>query len=351
MKIAIDVSPLQSGHKIRGVGFYLERLKKSLLENFSEHTYIFFTQKEPLTQSVDIVHYPYFDPFFPTLPLRNKYKTVVTVHDLTPLVFPNHFPAGVKGNIQWQLQKFKLKQADAIIADSIASKSDIIKIAGIHTDKVSVVYLAADKVFKNYKISDAKKQALIKKYSLPEKFVLYVGDITWNKNIPRLVQAIQQTDIPLVMVGKALAQKDFDITNPWNKDLITFNKQIENSESIKVLGFVPTKDLVDLYNIASLFVFPSVYEGFGLPVIEAMQSGLPVVTSREGSLSEVAGDAAEYVDSYNPANIAEGISKVYQSKNIQEDLSKKGIEQSKNFNWKKTARETIQVYKNVLERS
>src|SRR5260221_14616440 len=102
MKIAIDVSPLESGHKIRGVGFYLSYLKKALTDYFPENDYIFFKKNEPIDSSVDVVHYPYFDPFFLTLPFIKKHKTVVTVHDLTPLVFPKHFPAGLKGQLRWQ---------------------------------------------------------------------------------------------------------------------------------------------------------------------------------------------------------------------------------------------------------
>ena len=122
MKIAIDISPLQSGHKVRGVGFYLTYLKKALLTYYPDNDYTFFHQGEEIDKSVDLVHYPYFDPFFMTLPLIKKRKTVVTVHDLTPLVFPEHFPAGMKGNLRWQLQKYNLRHVDGIIADSEASK-------------------------------------------------------------------------------------------------------------------------------------------------------------------------------------------------------------------------------------
>src|SRR6266498_267897 len=101
MKIAIDVSPLQTGHKVRGVGFYLKHLKKSLLHYYPENQYIFFSHGAKLDKTIDVVHYPYFDPFFLTLPILKKHKIVVTVHDLTPLVFPQHFPAGLKGKFKW----------------------------------------------------------------------------------------------------------------------------------------------------------------------------------------------------------------------------------------------------------
>src|SRR6266576_1073935 len=114
MRIAIDVSPLKSGHKVRGVGFYLTYLKKALLEFYPDNEYFFFEKGQEINKSVDVVHYPCFDPFFHTLPFFKKYKTVVTVHDLTPLVFPQHFPAGIKGTLQWQLQRLNLQKVDGI---------------------------------------------------------------------------------------------------------------------------------------------------------------------------------------------------------------------------------------------
>lgn len=346
MKIAIDISPLQTGHKVRGVGFYLENLKKSLLQNFPEYDYIFFSRGANLDKTIDVVHYPYFDPFFLTLPFFKHHKIVVTVHDLTPLVFPKHFPAGVKGKFKWELQKFNLQRADAIITDSIASKKDIIKIAGISEEKISVAYLAAGEDFKKVEHRSLKIDGIRKKYNLPDKFALYVGDVTWNKNLPRLLKAIKKSNIPLVMVGKALVEKKFDKENVWNKNLKEVQELVDNT--ILRLGFVPTEDLVILYNAATVFVMPSIYEGFGLPVLEAMQSGCPVITTHGGSLKEVAKDAAYVVDEYDIDSIANGITQVFQSSSLQKELSIKGLHQAKKFNWKKTAEETVSVYKKVL---
>jgi len=113
MKIAIDVSPLQTGHKVRGVGFYLEHLKDALVKYFPDNEYVFFERGENLPRDIDLVHFPYFEPFFLALPLYKKFKTVVTVHDLTPIVFPNAFPRGIKGEIKWQMQRYALRRADA----------------------------------------------------------------------------------------------------------------------------------------------------------------------------------------------------------------------------------------------
>lgn len=348
MKVAIDISPLQSGHKVRGVGFYLTYLKKAL-EQESKTDFTFFTKRQDVSKDVNIVHYPYFEPFFVTLPFLEQYKRIITVHDLTPLVFPQHFPAGIKGNLSWQIQRLSLIRSDGIITDSLSSKKDIVKYTGISENKVHSVYLAAGEEFTRLKIEDLRLKKIREKYKLPDKFVLYVGDVTWNKNLPRLVQAIKQLKLPFVMVGKSLTQKDFDKTNPWNRDLIEVQQLTENDKNFIKLGFIPTEDLVALYNTATVFVFPSLYEGFGLPILEAMQCGCPVITTREGSLPEVAGEAAYYVDAYDIKNIAEGISEVFHSNKLQNQLLEKGLDQAKKFNWKKTAEETIAVYKKVLD--
>jgi glycosyltransferase involved in cell wall biosynthesis len=345
MKIAIDISPLSSGHKIRGTGFYLQHLKDALSKYFPEHDYTFFQNGDLLPDKIDIVHYPYFDPFFLTLPFNKKYKTVVTVHDLTPIVFSEHFPAGLKGNIKWQFQKFNLQKVDGILTDSNASKKDIIKIVGFSEEKVDVAYLAAGEEFKKVEKRELRVESLRKEYNLPEKFVLYVGDVTWNKNLPRLLKAVQKVNVPLVMVGKSLSSKNFDHSNKWNSDLVEVQMLAEQNKNVHILGFVPTEDLVTLYNLATMFVFPSVYEGFGLPIVEAMQSGCPVIITREGCMPEVGGDAAFYFDGYDTDSLIDAISQVYHSEKLQKELAEKGLKQAEKFNWKKTAEETINAYR------
>jgi len=349
MKIAIDVSPLQTGHKVRGVGFYLEHLRKALLDYHPENEYTFFTRGEKLPDNIDVVHFPYFEPFFLALPIYNRFKTVVTVHDLTPIVFPKAFPRGLKGELKWQMQRRALKNANAIVTDSDSSKKDIIKFVKVNPDNISVVYLAAGEEFRVLDKGLWSKE-IRKKYNLPNKFCLYVGDVTWNKNVPRIINACKLTNVPLVLVGKALAATDFDRNNPWNKDLLEVNLLTEGQKNILKLGFIDTKDLISIYNFATVFVMPSLYEGFGLPILEAMACGCPVITSREGSLKEVAGNAAFYVDAYNETDIAEGIKKLFKNKQLQNEFKQKGLEQVKKFSWEKTALETIRTYEKVLNK-
>jgi glycosyltransferase involved in cell wall biosynthesis len=348
MKIAIDVSPLQTEHKVRGSGFYLEHLKNALVKYFPTNDYLFFQRGEKIPSDVDLVHFPYFEPFFLALPLYKKFRTAVTVHDLTPLVFSQAFPRGIKGELKWQMQRFALKKADAVITDSENSKKDIHRLVGINVNKIHVIPLAAGEQFRQ--LGKGNWQTEIKKrYGLPDDFILYVGDVTWNKNLPRLMDAAKQLEIPLVMIGKSLAQADYDQTNPWNADLNRVNELARSNEKIIRLGFVSMDELVQIYNLATVFVIPSLYEGFGLPILEAMACGCPVITSKEGSLPEVAGDAAFYVDAYDVNDIAKGIKKVFSDKKLREELSKKGLTQAQKFSWKKTAEETLKVYEKIIK--
>ncbi|GDX61816.1 glycosyl transferase [Candidatus Levyibacteriota bacterium] len=353
MKIALNILPLSGGHflkhRVRGTGVYTKNLQESLKTYFTDNNYLFFNTINEISKDIDVIHYPYFEPFFLTLPWRNLSKTVVTVHDLTPLVFPDFFPIGIRGYLKWIIQKNILKKISYIITDSENSKKDIIKYTNISSNKIGVVYLAASEKFKKINLSSEKIKKIIDKYGLPNKFILYVGDVTWNKNLPRLLKASIDAGLPLVMVGNALTD-EIDLSNPWNKDLSIIRNIIEdNKKSIFPLGFVSVEDLVDLYNLARVFVMPSLYEGFGLPIIEAMSCGCPVIATRGGSIAEIVEDSAYFVDAYSVKSISDGIRKVFDSDIIRENLIKKGLNQVKKFSWQKTAEDTIKAYKIVIQ--
>lgn len=347
MKIAVDIAPIktESLHKFRGSGSYINLLYNHLGEFDKKNSYLFFNKK--LDKKVDLVHYPYFDPFFLTLPFIKKTKSIVTIHDLIPIIFPERFPAGIRGKLKWLVQSAIVKQMDAVITDSEASRRDIIRILGINPEKIFKIYLCVDKTFKI--INDRElKNKIIKKYNLPSKFVLYVGDVTWNKNLPRLVGAIRKTKIPLVLIGKALINKQIKL-NEWNKDLIDFQKEIEKDTRFIRLGFVPGEDLVVIYNLATALVMPSLYEGFGLPVLEAMSCGCPVITSEEGSLPEIAGEAAFYVKAEDINSISDGIIEVFNNGDLELKLRQKSLLQAKKFSCEKTLKKTVEVYEKVYE--
>lgn len=349
MKIAIDLTPtIDKNHKFRGSGFYIHHLKESLVEQDNKNEYIFYTIDNGIPKDADIVHIPYFEPFFLTLPIATPKRTVVTVHDLIPLIFPDKFPSGIKGKLKWQIQKRNLRIVDAVITDSESSKNDILRLTGLSNRRVYVVPLAAAKQFKKLNFSEKNAELNVfeikKKYNLPEKFALYVGDVTWNKNVPNIIEACLQIKVPLLLVGKALADTEFDRSNPWNSDRVRIEQMVRNNNLVGRVGFVPSKDLVVLYNLATVFVMPSYYEGFGLPILEAMQCGCPVVTSKEGSILEVVGDAGYYADPSKSESIAHAINSVFTDKDLQEKLAIKSLAQSEKFSWEETARKTIEVY-------
>lgn len=337
MNVAINISPLFTGHKFRGTGTYTRMLYENLQKFDKDNTYIFFHHIKEIPENIDLIHYPFFDPFSFSFSIKHLKKTITTIHDLIPLVFPEHFPAGIKGKIIWGIQQTLLKNTKGIITDSNSSKRDIVSLTGVPEKRIQVVYLAAEKEFviiRKLKI----------KYNLPEKFVLYVGDVTWNKNIPRLIKAIKMTTVPLVLVGKVWSEDAYDKNNPWNKDRVLVDALTRNDKRFIRLGFIPFEDIVQLYNAATVSVMPSLYEGFGLPVLEAMQCGCPVITTERGSLKEISNGAAYIVDPEDIQSISNGIEKVAKDNILQRELSEKGIKQAKKFSLESTIRQTIRAY-------
>lgn len=328
MHIAIDITPLSTGHSGRGVGSYTRNLIEALQKYETQHTYSLFTRGQKIPEKADIVHYPYFDPFFLTLPLLKEKPTVVTVHDLIPLVFPDKFPAGLKGTLKWQLQKLSLRGAKRIIADSVSSKKDISKIVGVDATVIDKIYLAPA-------LSYVKKRILSKPY------VLYVGDVNWNKNVPGLLRAVAEVTIPLILVGGAFLDDSVAETKEINRLIGTLG--IESF--VRRVGHVSNNKLAELYSGALALVQPSFYEGFGLPVLEAMACGCPVVTTKNSSLAEIAGPAIEITTEVE--SIAAGIKKIL---TIQRDSQvKKQFDWVRQFTWKRTAAETVASYEKTID--
>src|SRR3990167_908630 len=281
VKVAIDTSPLISGHESRGIGAYTKNLAEEFKRGKWGFDFVFFDNGN-CPSGVDLVHYPYFDLYFKTLPVKAHKPRIVTIHDVIPLVFPQHYPAGIRGRINFFLQKIALKNVDAVICDSKASKEDIANKLPFPKAKIHVVYLAQSS---NYKRIDDRKllNEIVKKYKLPKKFALYVGDVNWHKNIENMIKAVKISNMDLVMVGKALVDNKLPQTNKI--DSLIKKLKIEN-QIIKT-GFVEERDLVAIYNLAKVTLLPSHYEGFGLPVLESMACGTPVVASNVGSIPEI----------------------------------------------------------------
>jgi glycosyltransferase involved in cell wall biosynthesis len=352
-KIAIDVSPLTDQNSTRGVGYYTKHLVDALQHeihvnpDYQNWQIDLLTNKQILVTNYNLIHYPYFDPFFLTLPSSSKTPFLVTVHDLIPRQFKSHFPVGIKGEIKWLIQKNRLNKAKYLITDSYFSKNIINSITGYSTDKIFVTYLSSDKEFKPIKNSEYLSE-IKKRYHLPDKFVLYVGDVNWNKNLPLLLNACLGLKYPLVIVGSSANQKQI-ISHPWNHDLILVQKKaVENSDLINLLGYVPTNDLVAIYNLATLYCQPSFAEGFGLPLVEAMKTGCPVVYSQESCLDEIMDQNGVMFDPHSNVDLIKALTKLWSNKNLLEKYRSLGIKRSKVFNWQNTALQTLAVYKLAL---
>ncbi len=343
MRVAIDTTPLSSGHSNRGIGVYTKELIRALQTYEKGHEYVVINGITKQTALVDVVHYPFFDPFFLTLPLSKPHPTVVTVHDLIPLVFPEHFPIGLRGNIKWQIQKQSLKGAKHIITDSIASKYDIHRILGRSEENIHSIHLAPSSLYDRIPTKEVIV-AVRKKYNLPEDFLLYVGDVNWNKNVPGLIKATASISTPLVLVGRAFLDTSLAETREINGLISSLGRE----KFIIRPGFVTDSDLVCLYEMATCLIQPSLYEGFGLPVLEAFMSGCPVVVADNSSLSEIAGPGIR-VDAQSCESMSKGIQTVLEfSKEKRAQLIECGHAWVKQFSWKKVAHETVAVYEKAL---
>jgi glycosyltransferase involved in cell wall biosynthesis len=358
-KFAIDIGPITSGHAIRGVGFYTKNLIEALGSNVGQVD----ANKADLSQ-YSLIHITHFNPFVDTFPKTLNIPYVVTIHDLIPLIYPKHYPPGLRGKLKLMFQRSKAKKASAILTDSEASKKDIIRFLDIDPEKVHVVYLAPQGNLKT--VSPEKAKEIKKKYDLPDDFVLYIGDVNYNKNIPNLVRACKLAGLPLVIVGKQAGEvellgEDLTMINgpmDWLRYIVgrphpelahykNIFSAFKKNNNVKRLGFLSVEELSAVGQMASVYCQPSLYEGFGLPVLEAFSMKIPVVASRTQALVEVGGDACLYVDPKDYKDMAEGIKKVFNDKKLQKELIEKGAKRLKNFSWNKTAKETFDVYKMV----
>jgi len=345
MKVAM-VRPPHSGNSTRGVGFYASRLFFALekMENVRIE-WVNFSFNPLAYQNFDIVHYPYFDFTFPTfLPIPGK--TVVTIHDVIPLKFPEVTPFGLRGKAVWPVQKKLTKLASEVITVSQTSKTDIEDCIGIPDTKIHVVYESADPEF--FPASKKEIEAVKKKYHLPEKFVLYVGGVNKNKNLPILAKACVDSDLPLVLIGKSMLGEGIVSGHVESQPFEELMKIIKNSSSVVRIGFTQTEELRAIYSCATVYVQPSIYEGFGLPVVEAMSCGCPVICGENSSLGEIGKGAAIFADITSPQTLSEKITEVFNfSKNERERVVKKSLKRAKDFSWDKAARETVEVYEIV----
>lgn len=287
---------------------------------------------------LDIIHSPENASLFTKL---HDQKKVITAHDNMAYSFPIYSVTGVRYKF---LFPEALRTSDRIIAVSNSVKKNLIQMYNLPDDKIKVVYEAADKSFKP--LSNKIVENIRQKYNLHFPFILYVGSLEIKKNIPSLIAAfymIKKKNINHKLV--ITAQKNTPNFNDIFKKVVELNIITE----IVFIGKVPKEDLPSLYNAADLFVFPSLYEGFGLPPLEAMSCGTPVITSNVYSLPEVVGDAGILVSPYNIDELSNLMYEVLTNNELKSDLAERGLKRAKMFSWKMCAKETLEIYREVYE--
>lgn len=296
-------------------------------------------------ENVDLFHSLFF--IAPILGINNL---VVTVHDLMALNFPGFFSGRnlLESKYAYLFHKYMVPRAIScskkLIAVSNSTKADLERSFGINPDRISVTYEAADPVF--HKIEDADALEICRReVQLPKNFILYVGNTKPYKNISTLLKAFKlfkgmvDSDYVLVLAGKR---------DRFYQTTLQIVKELELLPHVKFLNTFTDKELPLFYNLAKLFVFPSLCEGFGLPPLEAISCGTPVIASNSASLPEVVGESAILVEPNDVNGFAKAMKDVLTDEGLRMQMSRKGIEQGKKFSWEKTAKETLNIYKELF---
>lgn len=385
MRIGIDARTIlnpEKGEAI-GVGHYTYQLIKNLLEIDQKNEYVLFFDfrvrekdiKKFTRPNVKIKFYPFSDykKYLPgayneilgtatlakenldilhstsplsRIPVAYRRKCVVTFHDLAIYKDPQCFPK-VKAAHDKAVYNLMARKADKIIAASESTKKDLMEIFKVPEDRIKVIYSGLDKRF--LAASSIDPQKILAKFGINKKYILFLGTIEPIKNISRLLESFatfkenykkqnKKFDYQLVLAGK----------RGWlAKEYAQIAKDLGIGKDIVFTGYIIGDELVPLFKNSQFFIMPSLYEGFGMTVLEAFATGTPAIISRVSSLPEIAGDAAYYVNPVDKDEIAKAIIKFATDENMRNSYREKGYEQVKKFDWEKTARETLEVYKSL----
>jgi glycosyltransferase involved in cell wall biosynthesis len=296
--------------------------------------------KEWLLGPVDVVHSTTF--CVPRFRMRPK-RLVVTIYDLSFITHPDlHLPANVAHCLAGT--RLAIEHADAIIAISEHTRRDLIERLAAPAERITVTPLAHDASF--VRVADPRRLAAVRKrYRLPEHFILFLGALEPRKNLPRLIEAYAtlpaelRRDVKLVVAGMS----------GWLNDSVHGRVgELGLEKSVHFAGYVHADDLSAVYSLATTLAYPSLYEGFGLPVLEAMACGTPVLTSNVSSLPEVAGDAATLVDPLDVSSIASGLHGMLESPSLRAELAGRGRARAASFSWDRCARQTLEVYRRAM---
>jgi len=366
MRIGLDVRKINDF----GIGTYIQNLVKYLLEMDKQNQYfLFFNHRDienysyPKEQVMKLInnspkysireHFSlshqakkydiqlFHEPHY-TLPYFLECKKVVSIHDLIHLKFPQNLPA----KKAYIYAKFMIGQAvkksDKILAGSENTKNDVMEIFKTNQRKIEVIYYGVDEIFKPINDQNVLEN-FRNKYKLPDKYILYSGSVRKHKNLENALKAyamLKDKSYDLVLAGVGLQNQ---------KVLEPMLKELKITEKVKIIPFLDYAELALLYNSAAVLFFPTLYEGFGLPVLEAMACGIPVVSSNNSSIAEVSGDAAVLVYPANLKEMAEALEKVLAETSLRQRMISLGLERAKIFTWKKTAEKTLRIYQELLE--
>jgi glycosyltransferase involved in cell wall biosynthesis len=282
----------------------------------------------------DLVHCPAFvGPLFTPCPM------VITIHDLSFIRFPDLFRPANRLYLT-VMTRLSARRARRLIAVSAHTAAEAARLLNISSERIDVVYHGVEPDFHPLPFDEIA--AFRQRQKLPERFVLFVGTLEPRKNLVRLVKAfarVRDDRVGLVLAGG----------KGWLYDeLFAQVEALGLSEKVVFAGYVPNEDLPLWYNAATVLAYPSLYEGFGLPVLEAQACGTPVLTSNVSSLPEAAGDAALMVDPYDVEALAGGLDRLLTEKTLRQELRERGLAHAGQFSWPHTARETTRVYRRVL---
>jgi glycosyltransferase involved in cell wall biosynthesis len=289
-------------------------------------------------EGVTLFHAPHY-----VLPPLIRCRSVVTIHDCIHLMFPQYLPNRFAFDYARASIRLAARRATRVLTVSESSKRDILKYVDAHPDKIDVIYNSYDERF----AIDPAEEDVVRvreRFQLQDEFVLYAGNVKPHKNLERLIEAFHIVrkrgldHLKLVLIGDEISKYTALRRAVHRHQLHKY---------VRFLGYLPEETLAVMYRLAGVFVFPSLYEGFGLPPLEAMASGTPVVTSNVSSLPEVAGDAAVLVDPYDPAAIADGIYRVLTDEQLRKDLRYRGVARAGMFSWEQSVRRVRKIYEQV----
>lgn len=270
---------------------------------------------------------------------KTNIKTVVTIHDLIFVRYPKLY-SFFDRKIHFNKFKYAATVADKVIAISEQTKQDIVQYLKIDSDKIEVVYQGCHPIFKKQTTISDRKQ-VSEKYNLPSEYILNVGTIEPRKNLLSLIKAIKGTELKLVVIGKK---------TDYFKEIDLFLKQNNMIAQVVFLSGVSMLELATIYQLARLFVYPSVFEGFGIPIIEALYSKTPVITSKGSCFAEAGGKASVYVDPYDVSTLKNNILQVWTDKDLRQKMIEEGFEYVQKFNDTNIAEQWIKVYQSLTSR-